>query len=286
MERIRQEVRNLEILSNQKVKPRSYPCFITSRFTQTAMIGFEEFRLYFEYHPQSLKDYFNRIINNQRPHNLNQCINFITSLFHGFAALQCDNFFHRDIKPANIMVDRDERNVILIDFGVSVDLATLFPNLNSVFPSKILANIEGTLAYMAPEVLSAYQNNSSGKFEHNVAKADCYSLGLLCAHLLTLMAPSGVRADVENFLNTLENKRRDSNDNEVKENLTKLRNVLGDCLKTNPDERADFLKIIMKYFISFTNINKLGYHILVEEEESNERIERILDRGHLIFIIL
>ena len=85
-------------------------------------------------------------------------------------ALDCahgQKLLHRDVKPANIMLDRQER-AILVDFGLVRHGAAMTQS----------GSILGTLAYMAPEQLGdrAAQAGPS---------SDLYSLGVTLYHLLT-----------------------------------------------------------------------------------------------------
>jgi serine/threonine protein kinase len=80
-------------------------------------------------------------------------------------------FIHRDIKPSNILLDEKGRPV-LADFGIAVTECEL---RHEAMTST------GTLAYMAPEQLSA-----GGQVD---ARADVYGLGVVLYELLTGTAP-------------------------------------------------------------------------------------------------
>jgi serine/threonine protein kinase len=80
-------------------------------------------------------------------------------------------FVHRDIKPANILLDEKGRPV-LADFGVAV---TEWELRHEAMTSM------GTLAYMAPEQLSA-----GGRVD---ARTDVYGLGVVLYELLTGTVP-------------------------------------------------------------------------------------------------
>ncbi len=79
---------------------------------------------------------------------------------------------HRDLKPANILL-ADDGQPMLLDFNLSEDL-----KLRSRAPA---AFIGGTLPYMAPEQLQAFQHGTCG----GDARSDIFSLGVILYELLT-----------------------------------------------------------------------------------------------------
>jgi hypothetical protein len=86
---------------------------------------------------------------------------------------------HRDIKPANVLVGADGQPK-LADFNISCS------KLDGVTPA---AYFGGTLAYMSPEQLEAYNPAHERLPEDVDGRADVYSLGLLLWELLTLTRP-------------------------------------------------------------------------------------------------
>lgn len=69
------------------------------------------------------------------------------------------NILHRDIKLDNILIEDSNKSIKIIDFGFSICSATKL---------KISC---GTLAYMAPEIIS--------KIEYSGKKADVWALGVV-----------------------------------------------------------------------------------------------------------
>jgi serine/threonine protein kinase len=86
---------------------------------------------------------------------------------------------HRDIKPANVLVAADGHPK-LADFNIS------FSKLDGATPA---AYFGGTLAYMSPEQLEAYDPAHHRRPDELDARADIYSLGVLLWEMLTLRRP-------------------------------------------------------------------------------------------------
>lgn len=76
-------------------------------------------------------------------------------LLSGLASVHKVGLGHHDIKPANIMRDEKNSRWVIVDFGLTV----------VQHPAGIQANqIQGTLAYAAPEVFEAFSIKSSDLF--------------------------------------------------------------------------------------------------------------------------
>jgi PAS domain S-box-containing protein len=87
-------------------------------------------------------------------------------------ALHQHRIIHKDIKPANILIHPESKQIKLIDFSIASLLPKETPEI------KHPRNIEGTLAYLAPE--------QTGRMNRGIDyRADFYSLGVTLSELLT-----------------------------------------------------------------------------------------------------
>jgi serine/threonine protein kinase/Flp pilus assembly protein TadD len=93
-----------------------------------------------------------------------------SALADGLAHAHERGILHRDLKPANVLLT-DEGQPMLLDFNLSEDVKA----------RPAVALIGGTLPYMAPEHLEAFQ----GKGGSVDARSDLYSLGVIVFELLT-----------------------------------------------------------------------------------------------------
>jgi hypothetical protein len=101
-----------------------------------------------------------------RPVDIAQSLELTKQLAEGLAAVHACGLLHRDLKPDNVLIGDDGRPR-LVDFGLAAGVA-----------SAELANVSGTLPYMAPE-------QARGESERVDARTDVYGLGAVLYELLT-----------------------------------------------------------------------------------------------------
>ncbi len=96
-------------------------------------------------------------------------------LADGLAHAHERGVLHRDLKPANVLLS-DEGQPMLLDFNLAADMS-----------ESAAARVGGTLPYMAPEHLEAFQGH-----DRTVdARSDLYALGVILYELLTGRLPFG-----------------------------------------------------------------------------------------------
>ena len=144
-------------------------------------------------------------------------------LTHGLAALHGDKRLHRDIKPSNIVVDRDDR-VVILDLGLS--------SSDSEWQSGEGPTIAGTLPYLPPEA----------GMTSPTPEGDWYAVGVMLYSLLTGEMPFGPSGS-----KVLEEKReRDATPPRllVEGNPPELESLCSDLLSRDPKDRPGPAEIL------------------------------------------
>lgn len=93
---------------------------------------------------------------------------------------------HRDIKPANILINPYGRP-LLADFNIALDPDRVRGERGEVFG--------GTLAYMAPEHIDAFNPSTGVAVAAVDERSDIYSLGVVLFEMLTMQLPFEVPAN-------------------------------------------------------------------------------------------
>ncbi|KAF9324657.1 hypothetical protein BG006_000343 [Podila minutissima] len=100
----------------------------------------------------------------------------VQQILTGLAAVHAKNIVHLDINPSNLMTTHDKKEIVIIDFGLSMTVD------RSGQSTKI--PVCGTSGYIAPEVThpSYYERNDP-------TLADLYSLGIVLGQMLEPYIP-------------------------------------------------------------------------------------------------
>jgi len=150
-----------------------------------------------------------------------EALNILRQLVNVVAVLTKHNVAHRDIKPDNIMINPDNLNIKIIDFG----LAQLIPHSDAKDTSY-----RGTPIYMAPEVLRQTE-------EYNIIKAEVWSIGVTFYELLTGIQPFLNCTTQQSLLAAQIFGLDFSNFSPV------VKQLLKHMLTPNPDERANITSL-------------------------------------------
>lgn len=142
---------------------------------------------------------------------------------------------HRDIKPANILVSQYGRT-LLVDFNLS------FRDMNDEDQSSVFG---GTLSYMSPEHLRAFNPSEGEQHESVNEHSDLFSLGVVLFQLRTGELPFGSPADHSKNIEKLELLRKLAEDltrepkfpTPISEADAALQTSIRRCLQQQPDER-------------------------------------------------
>ncbi|KAF9395170.1 hypothetical protein CPC16_009107 [Podila verticillata] len=106
----------------------------------------------------------------------------VQQILTGLAAVHAKNIVHLDINPSNLMMTHDRKEIVIIDFGLSMTVdRSLGAKANQV-------PVCGTTGYIAPEVMNPHFYDGD---EHGTdpTLADLYSLGIVLGEMLEPYIP-------------------------------------------------------------------------------------------------
>ncbi|KAI1295211.1 hypothetical protein EDD11_007949 [Mortierella claussenii] len=109
----------------------------------------------------------------------------IKQVLTGLAAVHAKNIVHLDINPSNLMVTHTKRDVVIIDFGLSMTVERPYDN-DTLSSSSDPIPVCGTTGYIAPEIINP-QFYNHGQYDPTVA--DLYSLGIVLGEMLEPYIP-------------------------------------------------------------------------------------------------
>jgi serine/threonine protein kinase len=154
-------------------------------------------------------------------------------LAEALAHAHSQGVLHRDIKPANILLNRYGRPM-LADFNIAFDPRPAQGGARTPFG--------GTLGYMAPEHLDAFNPAENTPPEAVERRSDIYSLGVVLFEMLTgrlpFPLPTTVRTNTEELRRLAEERRGGApavgQERPVPESLDRL---VQRCLRPRPEDR-------------------------------------------------
>lgn len=124
------------------------------------------------------------ILKDNKPLDIEKILEISENIIPALGFIHKESILHRDIKPSNIMIERESRKAILIDFGIAKDIG-------SKERLTIPGHPWGTPQYIAPE-----QFDDSGKVG---PWTDFYSFGILLFEMMAGKVPyDGSLADIIN----------------------------------------------------------------------------------------
>lgn len=169
---------------------------------------------------------------------------YMHSIIHGVSYLHYNNIIHRDIKPDNLLIDNND-NIKITDFGTA-----------NIFKSEYLINnnIQGTPAFMAPEVF----NIEYSKINEAI---DIWSIGVTLYLIVTNQLPWDGKNDME-LLNNIKTKELTFPDNKFCriEITPNLKNLLERMLDKQQETRITLKQIALHEWI--TNESSVILNIL------------------------
>lgn len=144
-----------------------------------------------------------------------ECRRYVRQLCSALEYCHGKNVCHRDIKPENILLDKDDDNALLADFGFasimqaeeSDEFETRMEGTSKMM--KEMSTMCGTMAYMAPEIL--HRDKYLGD------KVDIWALGVVIYVLLVgfmpfkdqdvakskYMIPRNIKSEAADFLSKM-----------------------------------------------------------------------------------
>ena len=157
--------------------------------------------------------------NQTSPDLLSFAADLMAKIADGLGYAHDRGIVHGDLKPANVLID-DDGNPIILDFHLA--------NSKS---EGLGSHVGGTLAYMAPEHLSALDNN-----QRVDRRTDIFSAGVMLYELVTGRLPFELAEDLEQMQKS--RLRRDwAAGTELGDSGTDLAAIISKCLSPMPDER-------------------------------------------------
>lgn len=163
-ENTNQEVMEREVLVNNMVKNCNYILKNIENINQEIMI----------FSPICQSDLFELIVCSENPTPEIIISSYIFQILKALEFCHANDIVHCDVKPENMLIQKDNKSILLCDFGHCMVNKTYFKNV-------------GTLEYLSPQMC---RDIIDSKFPIIVdSTADMWALGISCFELLTQLSP-------------------------------------------------------------------------------------------------
>jgi tetratricopeptide (TPR) repeat protein/predicted Ser/Thr protein kinase len=174
-----------------------------------------------------------------------EAVAMIREVCKALEAAHSEGVIHRDLKPQNIMIDKEQK-VVVMDFGI----ARSAESSGATQTGSLL----GTPDYMSPE---------QARMEEVDARSDIFALGLIFFELLTGKLPFAGKTVVETLF--LRTKERAIPPAEIQKNIPKGANdIVVKCLEPDREKRYPSVTEILNDLETFDPTKKVGAAVRVK----------------------
>lgn len=277
-EMIMREIRNLEKIYSQTIKPKSIVKYYDHDIVNLDSGG-KIYYLYFEFLPHSLKTLFQNQIANREERNFDKVYKYFRSLVNALAYMQILGISHRDLKPENILLNESKERIALIDLGVSRDFSE---RLQNVLVTHYTMSVQGTVNYLAPELLRAHRAGEENVRAIDPYKPDVFSFGLVMVEMwLRRKIRNSLTVVSEEVKSAVDEMRNIEVSQPLRSNYIKFRRIMKKCLEIDPRDRLNFLEIFESCIV-LDSFKKIKLYVIILETENPKDLHQFLNKGKYI----
>lgn len=159
---------------------------------------------------------------------------FMSQIACAVEYLHSNSIIHRDINPSNVVLDKSGEHLKLCDFGIS----RILPDGQS---TVTMTAQQGTLCYMAPEMLRADEY-----MKMNGEKCDVYSTAILFSELVDESLSFRATIDGKSFYEIIESIVEDNERPILPENTpSALASLIVSMWAADPKQRPNFVQVVV-----------------------------------------